>query len=155
MGRQLATRLLVINQQLHVMAETQTFASPIARQRWSTNVTTTNGMALRSLPPLQIGDRVLLKLDNEKSWSQPSTVVRSDPMNRSYIVRTKDGVDYRRNRRHLQSASYVPLCDDEAPESSDGILVASDAPLAVNVPAKSLTHTRCRRTVSMRPMRYR
>lgn len=155
MGRQLATRLPVINQQLQPchgrdadIRESDRKAKAIYKRNYDKR------HGVRSLPPLQIGDRVLLKLDNEKSWSQPSTVIRSDPMNRSYIVRTEDGIDYRRNRRHLQGVSYVALPDDEAPESTDDNPAAPDAPLAVNAPATSQTHTRCGRMV-IPPMRFR
>ena len=47
---------------------------------------------VQQTPPLQTADPVLLKLNNEKRWSQLSTVVRRDPINRSYIVQTDAGV---------------------------------------------------------------
>lgn len=60
----------------------------------------------RSLTHLEQGDKVRVKLDQEKRWGSPMTVqARFNP--RSYIVRDERGHEYRRNRRHLQS---IPSC---------------------------------------------
>ncbi|KAF7644746.1 hypothetical protein LDENG_00216630 [Lucifuga dentata] len=56
----------------------------------------------RPLPALRPGDGVLLKLDGEKGWRTPSTVVSTVKEPRSYLVQTQDGNVLRRNRRHLQ-----------------------------------------------------
>ena len=55
----------------------------------------------RPLPPLQQGDSVAVKLDNQKGWTTTATVLQSLDAPRSYLVRTRDGV-LRRNRRHLR-----------------------------------------------------
>ena len=62
---------------------------------------------VRKLPLLQNGEPVLVKLDGEKQWSTPSTVFRSDPQNRSYVVKTGAGICHRRNRKHLQGVPNV------------------------------------------------
>jgi len=51
------------------------------------------------LPDLRPGDVVLQKLDHEKEWSKPATVVSGSM--RSYTIATPSGL-YRRNRRHLK-----------------------------------------------------
>ena len=51
------------------------------------------------LPLLRPGDPVAVKLDGEKGWKQSATVVESCAA-RSYILRTPEGADLRRNRRH-------------------------------------------------------
>ena len=57
--------------------------------------------AAQSLPVLTAGDKVRIKLDSEKRWEKQGTVLNGDPENRTYTVKTKDGI-YRRNRVHLQ-----------------------------------------------------
>ena len=51
----------------------------------------------RVLQDLQPGDLVLMKTEKEEKWSQPGTVVTSDPENRTYLVNTPHGT-LRRNR---------------------------------------------------------
>jgi hypothetical protein len=61
----------------------------------------------RPLPELFPGTQVYQKLDNEKKWNSPATVLRRvDP--RSYIIETSTGRVFRRNRRHLMPARFVP-----------------------------------------------
>ncbi|XP_064619465.1 cell adhesion molecule DSCAML1-like [Lineus longissimus] len=55
-----------------------------------------------SLPVLTTGEKVRVKLDGQKKWSEPATVVQHHATPRSYIIRSSEGKDYRRNRRHLQ-----------------------------------------------------
>ena len=103
MGRLLATRLPVVDEQLKPRDHQDAGIRKSDREAKSTYKRYYDKRhGVRELPPLQTGDPVLLKLDNEQQWSQPSTVVRRDPINRSYIVQTGAGVNYRRNRRHLQ-----------------------------------------------------
>ena len=111
---------------------------------------------MRKLPLLQIGDPVLLKLDNEKQWAQPSTVVRRDPINLSYIVQPGAGTNHRRNRRHLQVGPAVaPYVIDVEPD--DGLVETADIHAEPGVqpqPAVQVApitpparHTRCGRLV--------
>ena len=57
----------------------------------------------KELPELLPGDTVLQKLDNEKEWSDPATVIKQCAP-RSYEIRSSKGL-YRRNRRHLMRTS--------------------------------------------------
>ena len=56
---------------------------------------------VRKLHPLGVGDRVRIKTDKEKYWSDSSVVKSADYNARSYIVQTPHGL-LRRNRRHIQ-----------------------------------------------------
>lgn len=90
---------------------------------------------VRPLPELQPGSRVRIKLDEEKTWSEPHTVVSRSSEPRSYIVRNDEGRLYRRNRKHLQEREktcpaaaspstpvYLPLpdCDTDEGETING-----------------------------------
>uniref|UniRef100_A0AAV2J5W3 Uncharacterized protein n=1 Tax=Knipowitschia caucasica TaxID=637954 RepID=A0AAV2J5W3_KNICA len=81
---------------------------------------------VRHLPPLDPGEGVLMKLDNEKQWTTQGTVQGNCSTPRSYVVVTPEGGCYRRNRRHLlrlPAASKNPnpsgSPDDPLPVSSD------------------------------------
>ena len=54
----------------------------------------------RPLPTLKNGDRVRVKTDKKKTWSDTGTIIET-VAKRSYLVNTPQGT-YRRNRRHLQ-----------------------------------------------------
>ena len=54
----------------------------------------------RPLPELSIGERVKIKLDDEKQWTNTGVVSNADYKARSYIIDTPQG-KIRRNRRHL------------------------------------------------------
>ncbi|XP_051816865.1 uncharacterized protein K02A2.6-like [Acanthochromis polyacanthus] len=58
---------------------------------------------VRPLAPLQQGDHVLTRLDNDKTWATPAVVAGESTTQRSYLVETGQGTLYRRNRRHLQA----------------------------------------------------
>ena len=55
----------------------------------------------KNLPELHPGDIVLQKLDHERQWQNPATVLR-EVAPHSYIVQTSSGNLYRRNRKHLR-----------------------------------------------------
>lgn len=56
----------------------------------------------KELPPLQIGNRVMMQDDRDGRW-KPARVVALDDSPRSYIIKTEGpGGIYRRNRRHLR-----------------------------------------------------
>lgn len=57
--------------------------------------------SVRQLTPLQRGDHVLTRLDNQKAWTTPAVVAGESTTHRSYIIETEQGALYRRNRRHL------------------------------------------------------
>jgi hypothetical protein len=52
------------------------------------------------LPVLATGDHVLIQDPTSGLWSTPATVIAIGP-NRDYLVRTANGKEFRRNRRHL------------------------------------------------------
>lgn len=56
---------------------------------------------VKQLPTLHPGDAVLIKLDGQKEWKQPAEVVKQCAT-RSYLLRTPEGGQLRRNRRHIQ-----------------------------------------------------
>lgn len=62
---------------------------------------------VRSLPDLQPGDSVRVKLDQQKGWKSPRKVIAKSPTPRSYIVyvvQTPFTVVHG-NRRHLGTAT--------------------------------------------------
>lgn len=88
---------------------------------------------MRNLPPLRPGDSVLVKLDEEKRWRIPATVVGQSATERSYVISSPEGGMKRRNRRHLQfspsgsSADAEPIghsetkCDDNTVRTDDSL----------------------------------
>ena len=69
----------------------------------------------RALQPLNPGDSVAVKLDNESGWVTAGTVQQPHSAPRSYLVETEHGV-LRRNRRHL-CPTFSPA---PAPENEPG-----------------------------------
>ena len=59
---------------------------------------------VRTLPDLQPGDSVRVKLDQQKGWKTPGKVIARSLTPRSYVVQTPFSV-VRRNRRHLRPAT--------------------------------------------------
>ena len=58
-----------------------------------------------NLPELQPGEVVLQKLDGEKKWTSPATVLkRCNP--RSYLIKARCGAIRRGNRRHLKPSRF-------------------------------------------------
>ncbi|KAK2552902.1 hypothetical protein P5673_025850, partial [Acropora cervicornis] len=70
----------------------------------------------RELPPLQPGDWVRTKLENEKQWTTEAKVVSKDQSPRSYIIDT-GGSRLRRNRRFLRKVP-TPACHDTPEDDS-------------------------------------
>nr|XP_033936287.1 uncharacterized protein K02A2.6-like [Pseudochaenichthys georgianus] len=75
---------------------------------------------VRELTPLQRGDHVLTRLDNQKTWSTPEVVAGESVTQRSYLIETEQGALYRRNRRHLQAVPVAgpPANDDTNPRNN-------------------------------------
>lgn len=65
----------------------------------------------RSLSKLNSGENVRVKLDTDKYWGSPVKVSSSANTPRSYVVE-RDGVKYRRNRKHLFKTIHPPVCTD-------------------------------------------
>ena len=121
MGRQLSIRLPGLREQLsprqHRDGDIPNFDQR-AKTTYKRCYDRRHGV--RKLPPLQNGEPVLVTLDGEKQWSTPSTVFRSDPQNRSYVVKTGAGICYRRNRKYLQGVPIVlPSVPNDEPDDMD------------------------------------
>lgn len=69
----------------------------------------------KPLKPLNVGDSTRIQQPN-KTWKQ--AVVIGNPAERSYRVRTPDGMEYRRNRRVLLSTN-APMSPDHDTSDSD------------------------------------
>jgi len=112
----------------------------------------------RDLPPLQPGTIVLQKLDHERQWTNPATVVECCAP-RSYLIQTSAGVEYRRNRRHLRpSATFktVPRPYPNLPVNSPNLAVKATLPvIPFDVPrtdkGPEIPSTPARSTVSLQP----
>lgn len=57
----------------------------------------------RPLPELHPGQEVRVKLDGNKGWKTPATVIAKSKEPRSYVVEKDNGTVICRNRRHLQA----------------------------------------------------
>ncbi len=75
----------------------------------------------RPLPELESDQSVRIQDPNSKKWMR-GTVVEKHPMPRSYVVRSEDEVEYRRNRRQIrptkEAIPHVPDDHDEPVLSS-------------------------------------
>ena len=102
MGRKIRTTLptLESNLQPRWPSKQKVAAKDAAEKRKQTHYYNQRHGA-RSLPPLQPGDHVLTRLDNQKSWATPAEVKGEGITPRSYLVETEQGATLRRNRRHL------------------------------------------------------
>ena len=67
---------------------------------------------MRPLRDLQPGDSVREKVDQQKVWKTPGTVIGRSPVPRSYNIPTPKGV-VRRNRRHLGTVNSPRRVHDE------------------------------------------
>jgi hypothetical protein len=76
------------------------------------NVTTTK-LPVLFLPCEKVKYIVRFKYDPNSKWEK-AKVGQAHVTPRSYIIEAKDGVQYRRNRRHLRRTSEPPLDTTEA-----------------------------------------
>ena len=79
----------------------------------------------RDLPPLQVGDSVLLQDPKTKDWTEEGIILGQHAAGRSYDVKVDNSV-VRRNRRFLKHNTLVQTNDEEESEPEP---VASEAPL--------------------------
>jgi hypothetical protein len=72
------------------------------------------------LPPLAIGDSVVIQDHKSKRWSTPGVIVEVGPF-RDYLVKTPAGRLFRRNRRFLRVSSprIPPSQPRESPPTTD------------------------------------
>jgi len=97
------------------------------RQKWY------HDRGAHPLKPLQEGDFVRIDKYCDRNW-KPAVVERACEQERSYVVRTEDGAQYRRNRRHLRHThedrevqNHVP----ESPVTRDNVQDTAPEPVAV------------------------
>ncbi len=89
---------------------------------------------VRNLPPLRPGDSVLVKLDEEKRWRIPATVVGQSATERSYVISSPEEGMKRRNRHHLQlspsesSADAEPIGHSETKRDDDTVRTDDSLP---------------------------
>ena len=79
----------------------------------------------KELPELAAGDNVRLQTD--KGW-EPAVVVSKANQPRSYNIETTDGVQYRRNRRHLRKTKETFTDPDDSDEVIQNTSTDSDNP---------------------------
>ena len=58
-------------------------------------------LSARTLPPLQVGNNVLIQHPVTKRWATPGKIIEIGP-NRDYLIKTSSGSVMRRNRRFLR-----------------------------------------------------
>jgi transposase InsO family protein len=107
-GRKLRTTLPVLPQTLspkRVNQRNLRKRDNAMKKRQKSNFDVHHGV--RSLPQLQPGQPVVLKLDGDRGWKQPAEVVKMCAP-RSYLVRTPDGSELRRNRRNIRPRERSP-----------------------------------------------
>ena len=93
MGRQIKTRLPVLPQNLIPKAasdEELCQADQRTKTKYKQQYDRRHGAVL--LPPLENGDKVMVKLDQEHTWNKEGVVVAADPINRTYLVDSPTGI---------------------------------------------------------------
>lgn len=119
MGRELCTRLPVLSRVLKSSGHDATAMrerDEVAKASYKKNYDRRHGV--RDLSPLMPGSLALTKLDSQKTWQGPATVIGQD--NRSVRLELPHGV-VRRSRRHVQE---VPVATETT--SSDVLPPAID-----------------------------
>ena len=116
MSRRLRTTLPISQRKLNpsVISPTE-FAAE--RQKSQTTQKKYYDRTASPLPPLARGDVVRMKKDPKAEW-KPAIVIAKHDTPRSYVVKTEDGAEYRRNRKHLMKTREehpVPPLDMEEP----------------------------------------
>ena len=91
---------------------------------------------VRPLQPLQPGERVVMKNDNQKGWKQSGVISGAADTPRSYVVQTETGTT-RRNRRHLQPAVPTAGTTPKKPVRDPQTYHASLLPDTVETPCAS------------------
>ena len=112
MGRRLKTRLPILPVNLEPQVHSYSdIAKADERAKKSYKMHYDKRHGVRSLPELNLGQSVLMKLPSEKKWQRNGKVVFADQENRTYKIAAEGGGIIQRNRVHLQSA---PEEDDES-----------------------------------------
>jgi transposase InsO family protein len=94
------------------------------------------------LPPLVIGDSVLIQDHKSKRWSTPRVIVEVGPF-RDYLVKTPAGRLFRRNRRFLRVISpQIPRPQPPASTSTTTSPVQLPGPAPPTAPSSTLRRSR-------------
>ncbi|KAI8511855.1 hypothetical protein Bbelb_109550 [Branchiostoma belcheri] len=117
MSRRLRTRLPTTNEQLTPKSVNHDNVRRQLEQKQQRQKTQYDKSS-RPLPPISTGEEVRIQQQN-KTWT-PATVIQQTEQPRSWLVETPDGVQYRRNRKHLQKIkeSSVDTSDESALDES-------------------------------------
>ncbi|KAI8506223.1 hypothetical protein Bbelb_156500 [Branchiostoma belcheri] len=117
MSRRLRTRLPTTNEQLTPKSVNHENVRRQLEQKQQRQKTQYDKSS-RPLPPISPGEEIRLQQQNKK-WT-PATVIQQTEQPRSWLVETPDGVQYRRNRKHLQKIkeSSVDTSDESAVDES-------------------------------------
>lgn len=166
MGRRIQTRLPRLSKMLNpktIPTAVIRKADESAKEKYKHYYDTRHGA--RELNSLLPGQQVMMKLDGEKTWSNPGVVLRSFPEGHTYTVQTATGI-VRRNRNQLQDipANHPiepdPVVDPEPTSSSDTEQKQSESPIRSSVNSRvsspqppSFTPRRSGR-VTTKPQRY-
>ena len=125
MSRRLRSVLPITYSQLHPMVQDPARVKEEREYKQSQQKRQYDKTA-RILPTLTAGDNVWMR-DLNGRW-KPAVVVRKDKSPRSYTLRSKDGQQYRRNRRHIRKTKGnapfeidVPDNVTETPKSAQGM----------------------------------
>lgn len=108
MGRRLRTSIPISQKQLSPTTISRTKFHETRKAHQESQKKNFDKTAQR-LPPLGDGDSVRMKLDPRKRVWEPATVIGKHDTPRSYLIQTEDGVEYRRNRRHLMKTNEKPV----------------------------------------------
>ena len=113
MGRQLRSTLPTTEEQL-APRTIQPAAVIERRQQQQTTQQRYYNLTAHPLPPLKTGDHAFVQLAKGEDW-KPAQVIGADNAPRSLVVQTRDGGQYRRNRRFMRPYPTAPATTEPTP----------------------------------------
>uniref|UniRef100_A0A3Q2QUM5 Gypsy retrotransposon integrase-like protein 1 n=1 Tax=Fundulus heteroclitus TaxID=8078 RepID=A0A3Q2QUM5_FUNHE len=126
LGRKIRTTLPTLDKVLQPKwPNRQHIRAKDAVEKWKQAFHYNKRHGVRPLTPLQPGNPVLARLDNQKTWSTPAEVVGESTTERSYVIATEQGALYRRDRRHLQALPEVGSSVEQSVEPNTPDVQAS------------------------------
>uniref|UniRef100_A0A1A7XP55 Gypsy retrotransposon integrase-like protein 1 n=1 Tax=Iconisemion striatum TaxID=60296 RepID=A0A1A7XP55_9TELE len=145
MGREIRTTLPVLTECLKPLwPDLEVVKLQDAKAKRSYEKYYNRRYSTRPLPPLSTGDKVRVKLDEEKTWTTTATVQHQETTPRSHVLKTEHGATPRRNRRHIrlvnQESSLLPEVDASRQESQQDVTV-TPTPSGKNTDSQSLPET--------------
>jgi hypothetical protein len=100
------------------------------------------------LPPLAIGDQVVIQNSMTKRWSTPGVVVEIGPF-RDFLIKTPAGWLYRRNRRFLRRF-YTSIARPQHPDSPVPPPASTTSPVQSPMSSAARTPVPPRRSAQIR-----